>query len=96
MDQPRFGPSGFCDVSGLGARNRHNTAVPRLAVIGGHGGGLLEGRTVRCLFGTGSQHYVAAGHASHMKPEIVGVCQFEAEMIVVYIRFSRKYFPAAR
>ena len=91
LDTARFGY-----VACKRAMDPGTAGISSFAVVCGDPRRLAKRRGAGLLVRFGSEDDVAAGHLVGVEPPVLGLCHFDAEVIVVGIRGADEHRPAAR
>lgn len=92
----RFGPPWFADKPCTCGGYGYGTACTGFAVVGCNCRRLSQDGVRRFLALFDLQENMAAGHAAHVKPPVVGACDAQAQLIIVGIRAPGQNRPAFR
>ncbi len=92
--------AGFCapwfpHMFGLGVFDRHLSRIPGFRMPGRNGGRLADQGGVGPVAVGMAENHVAAGLPVHMEPEVVCLGHFQAEQVVIRIRFPGERFKVA-
>lgn len=95
-DRAGFDAARFGDVTGARAMDPGGAGISSFAVVCRDGRRLAKCPGARLFIRFGSKDDVAARDLVGMEPPVLGLCHFDAEIIVVGIRGADEQRPAAR
>jgi len=95
MYQARFCAARLCHVVGMSVSDGNERSAASFAVIGSNGCGHFEDFARRFVLVARLQHDVAAGDVGGVEPPVVGLREFGAKDIVVFLCAAGEDRPAA-